>query len=939
MNLLLPALSQAVSITTKSFTQVLTSLFNNLPLPSIEARNDSLLPKIVISNNAVDMQTIALPSAYHAPADYVQLPTVKPVEFAPAFDQLMVTANPQPASWVGSELINYHQTHDAFFSSYEQCINLQNEMIDQARLNGTLGQLTSRVNEFFSWLYALNRSDMTGTNARLLLADIKPPLPLLEFYFAQFKKEICHYVFNSDWSVKTQLSGNDSYRIAQLSADLIKNGVGSFSGKRFIEHGCKLHSAGFNYLSGNASRSLIESCKSAASHFFTFGNFRPKMVFKNEFNKICSQINGHLVTGNFGKAFECVQSLPANDPQAKQLLSFYQEAYGAQYNRFGVAHCYENDPYFQRLLPTLQPQHVPQAALNQTLAFRAQLYESLYKTIGVIGNPSPLVHDLLYYLVDHYSASSTNVTDIITHFCERLSGESNDLTIKDAYHIFFNDQGVLRLTTNYSFKKTAIPAPIHTDAYKHEKVLLNLLAHLNHAEATTRQHIDCAVNYIVNGCTDKHLTADYRTLAHEITRALVDPHADKTILSCGDFSRVPVAMQLTAHTLRQRDNCAPASAQYEKMNTLIRALDKTCTDIANGTFTFEPKKMLPVVAPEHKQTLVTPQPPTLSTAQQPPAQLESRTWLDTFISWIAGGLMMSSMQAGLPSASPPRIPHSTIPTQQPSPHTQTPVPEESKKPVLGDSPAGHSVHPERAHQNSLDKANETDEATQEADDAEVAAPRFPRCGQASGMPLFFQEMQKTPANAAQKATTKSEPDCIEQANKLPEFAQIVLAEKANAYFRAEITKYEAQIVHAIEQKLKEQNITHPYPIVINDINMKHIMFAEWSKRRQEPTGLHSARWSPERINKITIPEGLLGTYEAEVQLHCKHKNSTFFPNTWDENVIIDKIIESFFMIDEIKVRTDAIRLWGFTKEGIKIEITLLNSGKIVTAYPARDGIK
>ena len=167
-----------------------------------------------------------------------------------------------------------------------------------------------------------------------------------------------------------------------------------------------------------------------------------------------------------------------------------------------------------------------------------------------------------------------------------------------------------------------------------------------------------------------------------------------------------------------------------------------------------------------------------------------------------------------------------------------------------------------------------------------------------------------------------------------EAEQIRLAELANQYFREQIAKHEAEIVKAIKKKLEEDNLAYENPIKINNINMKHIMFADWNQRKQKPTGLHSKRWNPERIIAIKIPPGKLGTWDGEVQLHCKTKPSTFFPDSWNEYKIVDKIIESLLNVDSIEVSGNRLKIDGYTSENIVIELYLLADGKITSSYPA-----
>lgn len=104
-------------------------------------------------------------------------------------------------------------------------------------------------------------------------------------------------------------------------------------------------------------------------------------------------------------------------------------------------------------------------------------------------------------------------------------------------------------------------------------------------------------------------------------------------------------------------------------------------------------------------------------------------------------------------------------------------------------------------------------------------------------------------------------------------------------------------------------------------------------------GLHTALSKPHSIKEIIKSRNQHGVYEAIVQSECgilKKRPSSFFPDHWSKEKIIQKIEEAFYNpIEELPYGKI-----GITKEGIKIKMwfkeTTINGKKtlvLINAYP------
>ena len=81
-----------------------------------------------------------------------------------------------------------------------------------------------------------------------------------------------------------------------------------------------------------------------------------------------------------------------------------------------------------------------------------------------------------------------------------------------------------------------------------------------------------------------------------------------------------------------------------------------------------------------------------------------------------------------------------------------------------------------------------------------------------------------------------------------------------------------------------------------------------------------------------------GVYTAKVRVNGVNKSgnkgySTFFPDTWSPQDVIDAINEAY----ENRVQIDDSLYAGLTNDGMEIDMALTKKGIITTAYPVKEG--
>jgi hypothetical protein len=406
------------------------------------------------------------------------------------------------------------------------------------------------------------------------------------------------------------------------------------------------------------------------------------------------------------------------------------------------------------------------------------------------------------------------------------------------------------------------------------------------------------LHYIDKACQALSLALHYCTLAAEITNALIHPDHDKTILICGDFSTYDRLVPLIADVINTRNGFTQTDPEFWQLNAVIMKLEHARSCFEHGL-----EKAGIIFIDDTLQRIDLPD----STIWQEERAYSSALHDDAYT--------IPSLVELYPDLGT-RIAHTTV--------------------LYGDTLLhrlmSKTAQPSIAQSQTAENSSTTSTTTSKP----CACSHSMRSISAPQENILYDEQNSQssiPAGTAPSAVgTQNNNWCQEPPTVIPQAMQELLADAANAYFRTQIAPHEAEIVRLIHQQLNAQGVSYSYPIMINDIDMKHIMFPDWNAKKNKPTGMHSARWCPERVIAVTILPGALGTWDGIVQLNCKQKPSTFFPDSWDEKMIVNKIIEALLNLEYLEIQGDALKLWGKVN-GIMIQAVLAPPGKLKTAFP------
>lgn len=122
--------------------------------------------------------------------------------------------------------------------------------------------------------------------------------------------------------------------------------------------------------------------------------------------------------------------------------------------------------------------------------------------------------------------------------------------------------------------------------------------------------------------------------------------------------------------------------------------------------------------------------------------------------------------------------------------------------------------------------------------------------------------------------------------------------------------------------------------------LEHILEGELNKKGSA-VGYHYDRLPTKKgeiIEGTESSEGTQGVYEAKVKVDGIEKTSnrgmsSFFPNAWDTQDVVDAIHEAYENREFIQGNTYE----GLTEEGIIIQMYLNNNEQIISAFPVYEG--
>ena len=118
------------------------------------------------------------------------------------------------------------------------------------------------------------------------------------------------------------------------------------------------------------------------------------------------------------------------------------------------------------------------------------------------------------------------------------------------------------------------------------------------------------------------------------------------------------------------------------------------------------------------------------------------------------------------------------------------------------------------------------------------------------------------------------------------------------------------------------------PAVLPKIDEEHIFEGELNAKGKL-VGFHHMGKYTDRILKITRQPNKYGVYEAEFRAFGQTKKSTFFPDRWSRQKVLDSIYEAYFN----PVNKSRNARVGKTTDGLRVKMYLDQEGNIATAFP------
>jgi len=296
----------------------------------------------------------------------------------------------------------------------------------------------------------------------------------------------------------------------------------------------------------------------------------PEIITANYFNIHFPEVHQLCFQGKYKEAKEYIECLPQKTSYVAKLRLVYKDLFIQLYNQYGVVYRYENDPYYQYIVPSLELKTAPDHELNTLFWYRDQIYNSLLKQFNH-EVASAQESAFFYHLIDLMMHKEYTLMNLIDYCSKQLT---RDYSSEKFYFKFFNDKGVLWLIDDKQalLEGIEIPNCIHTAQHWQEKMLLNkLIEYAN--QAKEKDVIARAVKYIIASCQNSHDAPRYRLLVQEIIDGLVDYNNDLTFLSCGDFSIDERLAQLVAEVINYKNTLDAQNPLYKKIMESIASFD------------------------------------------------------------------------------------------------------------------------------------------------------------------------------------------------------------------------------------------------------------------------------------------------------------------------------------------------------------------------------
>jgi hypothetical protein len=204
----------------------------------------------------------------------------------------------------------------------------QEALIENYRQEGRLYELERQVMRFVRMIQDLTRSDVDGVWARVRCFLVDAPLPVVQYYFEEFKSAIAYYAANNDGSVKIHLSKRDEYHLAVLAEWLIRKGFGQQAAATFCGQALEREVPGFVYLSrpdlyAPAAYRFFEHILKCV--IFNFASYVPEKIMAHPFNQLLMHLEDARDKSSYPYLVAQINQFQGADEQHKILRQRYAQ--------------------------------------------------------------------------------------------------------------------------------------------------------------------------------------------------------------------------------------------------------------------------------------------------------------------------------------------------------------------------------------------------------------------------------------------------------------------------------------------------------------------------------------------------------------------------------------------------------------------------------------
>jgi hypothetical protein len=290
--------------------------------------------------------------------------------------------------------------------------------------------------------------------------------------------------------------------------------------------------------------------------------------------------------GLYAQAYQIVQHYAEKQLSEKPITEHTRQAYSFayrlycdkyynKYDSYGICNEYAQDPMYVGVIKDLPTTMIPRFDLNAYFYKRSYDGNNILQCIS-IKNPSSIIKNIAYDLIEIQKNGPAKIAEYLAY---RLSTNSTNPDICDAYTLLYHDNGLPKIFAYKGIEKLKMPASIGMDAHARDRILLFELTAVEPKNAQQAASVEQGIECIQKACEQELLSESYRSLAESSCYAARQEAIEPIILSyCTQILCTEKHKKIQALTLpvvaKLHNALYNVKRSSQEQDTLIRIIKK-----------------------------------------------------------------------------------------------------------------------------------------------------------------------------------------------------------------------------------------------------------------------------------------------------------------------------------------------------------------------------